>query len=98
MDVSVIPSKEVEEKERIRAGGGGGWMVTVYDNNYNTWAEVMHILQVATCCTPEEAYIETWEIDHLGKSIVHRAGKEECENVSSVIRTIGIRVEVSREE
>ncbi|HWP31951.1 MAG TPA: ATP-dependent Clp protease adaptor ClpS [Fimbriimonadales bacterium] len=97
-DVSIIPSKEIEEKERIGGGRGGGWMVTVYDNNYNTWEEVMHILQVATGCTAEEAYIETWEIHNLGKSIVHRAAKEECEKASAIISTIGIRVEVSREE
>jgi len=98
VDVSVIPSEEIEEKERIGGEGGGGWMVTVFDNDYNTWTEVMYILQLATECTPEEAYIETWEIHHLGKSIVHRAAKEECERVCSIISTIGIRVEVSQEE
>lgn len=75
--------------------GFGGWMVTVFNNNYNTWDEVMGILQAATGCTPEEAYIETWEIDKLGSSVVHHGGKEECEGVAQIIATIGIRVEVS---
>jgi hypothetical protein len=38
--------------------------------------------------------METWEVHHLGKSVVHHANAEECERVASVIRTIGIVVEV----
>ncbi|HVL38491.1 MAG TPA: ATP-dependent Clp protease adaptor ClpS [Fimbriimonadaceae bacterium] len=81
-----------------RAGGGhGGWIVTVYNNDYNTYDQVVSILIAATSCTPDEAHIETWEIDHLGKSVVHHGSLEECTNVADVISTIGIRVEVSQE-
>ena len=52
---------------------------------------------VATHCSVEEAEIETWEIDHLGKSNVHFADKEECEQVAKIIRQIGIQVEVKSE-
>ena len=51
----------------------------VYDNDVNTYAEVIHILQVATACTREEAEIEAWEVDNLGKSVVHHGAKEERE-------------------
>ena len=51
----------------------------------------------ATACTLEEAEIETWEVDHLGKSVVHHGGQEECQRVAGIIRTIGIRVEVVEE-
>jgi ATP-dependent Clp protease adaptor protein ClpS len=78
-------------------GGGNSWIVTVYDNPNNTYDEVMFILMKATQCNEEEAYIETWEIDHLGKSVVHHASREECEKVASIIATIGIRVEVQSE-
>jgi hypothetical protein len=74
-----------------------GWIVTVYDNNHNTYEEVMTILMVATGCTADEAYMETWEIDHLGRSVVHSAAESECRRVGEVIATIGIRVEVSQE-
>ena len=73
------------------------WIVVVYDNNHNSFDEVIHILMVATACTLEEASIETWEIDHLGKSVVHHGGREECERVADIIRTIGVRVEVVEE-
>jgi len=75
----------------------GGWIVTVFDNDYNTVQEVMAILMIATHCTQEEAYMETWEIHNLGKSVVHHGPKKVCENVAEVISRIGIRVEVSEE-
>lgn len=76
---------------------GGGFVVTVYNNDYNTYDEVMMILMAATQCDAEEAYMETWEIDHLGKSRVHFADEEECHRVAAIISQIGIQVEVSSE-
>ena len=76
---------------------GDGWLVTVYNNEHNTWDEVMVILMVATQCSAEEAYIETWEIDKLGASVVHHGGEEECLAAAKVIATIGIRVEVGQD-
>lgn len=73
------------------------WVVRVFDNDVNTYEEVISILMIATHCSEEEAYIETWEIDHLGQSVVHVAKEDECHEVASVIRRIGIRVEVSRD-
>jgi ATP-dependent Clp protease adaptor protein ClpS len=76
---------------------GGDWVVVVFNNDHNTYDEVIDILIRATGCTVEEAEIETWEIDHLGKSVVHHGEKEECSEVADVIRQIGIRVEVDQE-
>jgi ATP-dependent Clp protease adapter protein ClpS len=45
----------------------------------------------------DEAEMETWEVHHLGKSVVHHGGKEECETASAIISEIGIRVEVYEE-
>ncbi|MBS1704677.1 MAG: ATP-dependent Clp protease adaptor ClpS [Armatimonadetes bacterium] len=75
-----------------------GWIVTVFDNDFNTVEEVITILLVATKCTLDEAQIETWEVHHLGKSVVHHGAEEECRGVAKVIGTIGIRVEVSKED
>ncbi len=74
--------------------GNGGSVVVVYDNDYNTFEEVMEILQLATGCSVEEAYMETWEVHHLGKSVVHHGDRDECKKVASVISRIGIRVTV----
>jgi hypothetical protein len=83
--------------EEIREGFDSGWVVTVYNNEHNTYEEVMNILILATGCDHEEAYLETWEIDHLGCSVVHHGKEDNCRKVAEVIAKIGIRVEVSQE-
>jgi ATP-dependent Clp protease adaptor protein ClpS len=75
-------------------GGDGDWMVIVFNNDTNTFEEVTDILQKATGCGQPEAEMETWEVHHLGRSIVHHADKPECERVAEIIRSIGIQVEV----
>ncbi len=96
----IMPDTVIRPEDRERdsnASGGSGYIVVVYDNDHNTVEQVIHILMTATSCTLAEAEVETWEVHHLGKSVVHHGGKEECEKVGGVIRTIGIRVEVIEE-
>ncbi len=80
-----------------RGGYGELWVVIVYNNDVNTWDEVMSVLMVATGCTADEAYIETWEIDSLGQSVVHHGSEDECRTAAEIIATIGILVEVALE-
>jgi hypothetical protein len=51
----------------------------------------------ATNCPPEEAEMETWEVDNLGKSVVHHGSKAVCEEAAAIIRKIGIHVTVTEE-
>ena len=88
---TIIPLREFEDSRT----GFGGWMVTAYNNDHNTYEEVMLILMTATGCSSDEAYIETWEIDHLGKSVVHQGCETECQGVAAVITSIGLHTEVS---
>ena len=81
-------------REQGPGTGSGDHIVIVYNNDHNTYDEVIDILIRATGCPLEEAQIETWEVDHLGKSVVHHSTQEECERVAGIIRTIGIHVEV----
>jgi ATP-dependent Clp protease adapter protein ClpS len=74
----------------------GEWIVIVFNNDYNTYDQVIGILQKATGCSLEEAEMETWEVDHLGRSIVHHADRAECDRVAAVISTIGIQVAVDQ--
>jgi hypothetical protein len=83
LDPDTIQSPE-EQKDK-------GWIVTVYDSPHNTYLEVMTILMLATKCDAEEAEIETWEIDNLGQSVVHRDSNQACQAAAKVIATIGIR-------
>lgn len=77
--------------------GDEGYVVIVFNNDHNTWDEVVDALMEATGCTVEEANIETWEVDNLGKSVVHHGSSEKCEKAASIIRKIGIKVEVRQE-
>jgi ATP-dependent Clp protease adapter protein ClpS len=77
--------------------GGAFYVVTVFNNDHNTYEEVIEILMRATACPRDEAELETWEIDNLGRSVVHYGDQSECETAAEVIRQIGIRVEVSAE-
>lgn len=90
MSIQLLPDIHQRDAET----GNGESIVIVYNNDHNTYEEVIGVLQRATCCSFEEAWMEAWEIDHLGKSIVHHGGEEECERAAGIIRTIGIHVEV----
>jgi hypothetical protein len=92
-----VPTADPELEDGLGIGGTGGWVVTVYDNDFNTWDEVVGILVKATGCTIDEANMETWEVHNLGKSVVHHGGEGECKQAGDVIATIGIRVTVTRE-
>ena len=91
----LMSAPSILEDHELHSVGDRSWMVTVYDNASNTYDEVISILMIATHCDFDEAWIETWEIDHLGKSVVHCSDREECETVCEVIAQIGIEVEVS---
>lgn len=78
-------------------GHGDHWVVVVFNNDTNTWDEVVDILMTATGCSLDEAEMETWEVDKLGKSVVHHGKEEECQDAAEIIRSIGIRVEVASE-
>ncbi len=73
------------------------WYVTAFNNDVNTYLEVIVILMLATDCTEQEAYDATWEIDHYGKAVVFVNGEQQCRHVAKIISSIGIRVEVSPE-
>ncbi|MEO7453808.1 MAG: ATP-dependent Clp protease adaptor ClpS [Fimbriimonadales bacterium] len=92
-----VPTVDPEIIEDIDSIGSGGWVVTVFDNDTNTWDEVVGALIKATACTVEEAHMETWEVHHLGKSVVHHASQAECKQAAAIISTIGIRVTVTKE-
>ena len=77
--------------------GYGDWIVMVFDNDVNSVDEVVQILITATKCGVDEAVMETWEIHHLGKSVVHHGMESVCHEVGAIIASIGIKVEVRQE-
>lgn len=77
--------------------GTGRWMVVMYNNETNSFDEVIAILMKATGCSLNEAYTETWEAHHFGKSPVHFADFDDCEIIAYMISSIGVRTQVCRE-
>jgi len=87
----------VLERDGTSSSYAKNFVVVVYDNDYNSVDEVMMILMLATACDEEEAAIETWEVHHLGKSVVHHDTEVECQRVADFIARIKIQVEVREE-
>lgn len=77
--------------------GTGRWMVVIFNNEANSFEEVIEVLMRATGCSAEEAYIETWEAHTYGKASVHFAKQTECEIVAAMIGSIGVKTEVRPE-
>ncbi|MFH1117525.1 MAG: ATP-dependent Clp protease adaptor ClpS [Pseudomonadota bacterium] len=69
--------------------------VRIIDNDHNTYQEVMDITMLALGLDPEQAFAVAWEVDHRGFCVVAHAPGEEAEALASVIRTIGIEVQVN---
>ena len=68
--------------------------VRVIDNDYNTYREVMDITMLALHIPEQEAYAIAWEVDHNGSCVVAYGPRRDAEEIASIIRTIGIVVEV----
>ncbi|AIE83606.1 ATP-dependent Clp protease adaptor ClpS [Fimbriimonas ginsengisoli] len=87
----------LQPQETDYDAGNGRWMVVIYNNETNSFDEVIDVLMDATGCDAEEAAIEAWEADHYGKAPVHFAAKDECEATAGTISKIGVKTEVARE-
>jgi ATP-dependent Clp protease adapter protein ClpS len=86
------------ERLHERAGAKAGrWMTVIYNNDVNTFDEVIAAIMEATGCDLQEAAIEAWEAHHYGKAPVHFASYGECDVAAAVIASIGVRTEVVEE-
>lgn len=72
-------------------------MTVIYNNDTNTISEVIAVLMKATGCDLQEASVEVWEAEHLGKSSVHFSDKDTCTDVAKIISEIGVRTTVEPE-
>jgi ATP-dependent Clp protease adapter protein ClpS len=75
------------------------YKVVVHDNAYNTFGEVTKILMKAVPgITYRRALAYTYEIHSTGAAVPYTGPQEQAEAVAAVIRTIGIKVTVERDE
>jgi len=85
------------EIELGNGAGTGRWMVVIYNNDHNSFDQVIDALMRATGCDDQEAGIEAWEAHTYGKAPVHFASKEVCEAAAEVIESVGIKTDVCPE-
>lgn len=77
--------------------GDKNWGIIVFNNNYNTFTEVINILVKAIECSPEKAEAFASEIHYRGLAIVYCSHyKSDCEKRANIITTIGIKVAVEK--
>ena len=75
------------------------YKVVVHNNDFNTFDEVIKILMKAVPgITLEQAIAYTYEIHNTGAAVPYTGPQERAEAVAAVIRTIGIKVTVERDE
>ena len=75
----------------------GRFMTVIFDNDHTPLDLVVLTVMVATRCDAQEAEIETWEAQTYGKAPIHFASESECNQVASVLQTIGVKTEVCPE-
>jgi ATP-dependent Clp protease adapter protein ClpS len=83
-----LPDKGVKDNDAL-------YEVKIIDNDFNTYGEVMQITMSALGISEELAFAVAWEVDHAGFCVVAHAPHEEAQAIASVIRTIGIEVQVN---
>ncbi len=90
-----LATETVKRPEELTPGvGGGDHCVIIFNNDTNSFDEVIYILCVATGCPLEEAEMETTEAHLHGRAYVHFADRAECERAATIIRSIGVRAVV----
>lgn len=75
----------------------GEYVVVIFNNDTNSFDQVIAALMLATECDLHEATLEAWEAHNFGSAKVHHAPQLECKHVARIISTIGVRTEVRKE-
>lgn len=70
--------------------------VRIIDNDVNTYGEVIQIAMASLGISEDLAFAVAWEVDHAGSCVVAHAERDQAEAIASMIRTIGIEVQVNR--
>lgn len=92
--MATVTQPTIYESDRSYAGR---YMTIIFNNDTNTFEEVMDAIQYATGCSEEEAYLETWEAHTYGQAPIHFASQATCIAVAVIVSRIGVKTEVRPE-
>ena len=84
------------EEEQSKFDDEDFYSVTVYNNDYNTFDEVIFIMQKAVFCSFEVAEHIAWELHNKGQAVVLKAPFHFAKTAAKVIGSIGIKVTVTK--
>lgn len=90
MSTTVLPNP-VDE---IEDSASGDYCIVVYNNETNSFAEVIMILAIALNIDTERAELHAWDIHLRGSADVYFSSEEDCESRAKIISSIGIKTEV----
>ena len=90
--MSVVVAPDLRESRR-GAFDGPAW-VTLYNDDWHTFDEVIAQLVLAGACGPEAAREHAWRVHTEGRSRVFDGTRADCERVAGVLRRIRLQVEV----
>lgn len=85
--ISPTPGKStaIIEKNETNNLFGNPYNVILFNDNHNSFEDVMRQVIKAIKCTPEIAYNITLEAHEKGESIVFTGSKERCELIDSIL-------------
>ncbi len=72
----------------------GSWQVILYNDNFNSYDNVVLWLQKSTGCSQDRANDITMTAHKNGRAVCYGGDKEKCQQVASYLRGKGLQVEV----
>ena len=85
MQLNGTTTTPVLEPIEVDSTGSNRFALKVFNNETANWQQIISVLMLATKCTQDEAYAETWEIDKFGSALVHFGTKEVLEPMVPII-------------
>ena len=84
------PSKAEKESEKTQEPA----RVILYNDDWHSFDDVIIQLVKATGMNPEKALEHAHNIHNLGRDIVYRGARDQCEKVAGILREIRLQTEV----
>ncbi len=72
----------------------GAWQVVLYNDNYNSYDNVVLWLQKSTGCSLDKAGDITRVAHSTGRAVCFGGDKQKCQEVAAYLRGKGLQVEV----
>lgn len=90
-----MPATLEQSLDSIEESNSDEYCIIVFNNNHNTFEEVIAILSIALKIDAARAEMYAWDIHLMGLSRVYYGSVDDCKTKAAIIGTIGVKTEVS---